>query len=210
MFFPLMIWNSYFSFSHLVCARAVSYLCFRFHREILGNLFGPVWECYVLGWSLRMCVSGGERLRECEGSQETHLCPFSVPARGLFFVLPRAIRRVKCDLLFGFHLASWTAADLITAHCVHTHKPISTLQDKQQMQILLCRVTVIQVNLRPGRDINSSVPHRWKMYTFPRHVWVPVASERVGFTPCLTSFRALSLLTQPRTETTGADWMWFD
>lgn len=35
------------------------------------------------------------------------------------------------------------------------------------MQILLCGVIVIQVNLRTAHDINSGVPHRWKVHTFP-------------------------------------------
>lgn len=171
----------------------VGVLCFRVMHEDVRR-----WKWVAQGvWGLSTSVI---------------FCACTVPGP-FFFVLPRVIGsflRVKCDLLFGFHLASWTAVDLITAHCVHTHKPISTLQDKQQMQILLCRALVTQVNLRPGRDINSSAPHRWKMYTFPRPVCVPVANERVGFAPCLTSFRPLSMLTQPRTKTTGADWMRFD
>lgn len=50
--------------------------------------------------------------------EETHF--FSCPTEG-HRELSAAVR-VKCDLLFEFHLASLTAADLITAHCVHTHK----------------------------------------------------------------------------------------
>lgn len=41
------------------------------------------------------------------------------------------------DLFVWVPFTRWTAADLRTAYCVHTHKPISTLQDKQQMRILL-------------------------------------------------------------------------
>ena len=94
--------------------------------------------------------------------------------------------------------------------CTYTQNPISTLQDKQQMQNLLCRRIVIQVNLNPGRDFNSSVAHRWKMYTFPGPVCVPVGNGLVGFMPWLTSFTPSFMLTQPRTETTGADWGLFD
>lgn len=47
------------------------------------------------------------------------------------------------------------------------------------MQLLLCRLIVTQVNLRPGHDINS-VQHRWNMYMFPRLVCVPAANERVN------------------------------
>lgn len=66
--------------------------------------------------------------------------------------------------VFRFHLARWTAADLITAYCVHTHKPISTLQDKQQMRILLCGAIVIQVNFRT--HTNGTTRHRWKERTW--------------------------------------------
>lgn len=111
--------------------------------------------------------------------------------------------RVKCDLLFGFHLASWTVVDLITARCVHTN-PSPLRRTNNRCKILLCRAIVMQVNLRPGHDINSSAPHRWKMYMFPRPVWVPVANERVGFTPCLTSFRpCLPNLAMRQQELTG-------
>lgn len=73
------------------------------------------------------------------------------------------------------------------------------------MQILLCTLIVIQVNLSPGRDINSGVPHRWKMRVFPSAFCVPVAKELVGF-----MLRPLFLLTQPHTETTGAACVPFD
>lgn len=94
---------------------------------------------------------------------------------------------MKCDLLFGFCLMSWTEVDLMTH--THTHRPISTLLDKQQMQTLLYKVIVIHVNLRLGCDINSSAAHRLHMYTFARPVCVPVDSELVGAMPCLTWFR---------------------
>lgn len=156
-----------------------------------------------------MKVRGSESV--CGLSRNPLFCacarPFRCPARSHWELT--AAMRVKCDLLFGFHLASWTAADLITAHCVHTHKPISTLQDKQQMQILLCRVIVIQDNLRTGHDINSGVPHRWKMYMFPWPVlFLWTMCERAS--RHLISFRPLSMLTQPCTETTGADCMPLD
>lgn len=35
------------------------------------------------------------------------------------------------------------------------------------MQILLCGMIVIQVNLRAAHDINSGALHRWKIHTFP-------------------------------------------
>lgn len=121
-------------------ALCVGVLCFRVVHE------------YV--WRLRWEVFRGV----CGCSRNKLFCacmrPFLRPTKS-HHELSAVVMRVKCDLLFGFHLASWTAVDLITAHCVHTHKPISTLLDKQQMQILLCGVTVIQVNLRPGHDISS-------------------------------------------------------
>lgn len=78
------------------------------------------------------------------------------------------------------------------------------------MQVLLCRVIVILVNLSFGHDINSNILHRWKMYMFPQAVCVPLANKVVGFVPCLTLFRTLFTLTQSRTETARAIQVLFD
>lgn len=83
----------------------VSYLCFRLSQTWLFSSWefcSRVRECYVFGWSARKPTF------------------FPCPTEG-HRELSAAVR-VKCDLLFEFHWASWTAADLITAHCVHTHK----------------------------------------------------------------------------------------
>lgn len=136
LFFPLTIWNSYLSFSHLVYGTRsflpllpisqrtswetvlpLALLCV----GALCSLADNAWGCTSLKASVRAALSR---------------FPFALPVSR--DELSAAVR-VKYDLLLGLHLACWTAFDLITAHCVHTHKPISTLQDKQQTQILFVR-----------------------------------------------------------------------
>lgn len=79
---------------------------------------------------MRMCAYGGERQLECLwASTQPKFC-FVVAGFGPAACFER-------DLFVWVPFTRWTAADLINAYCVHTHKPISTLQDKQQMRILL-------------------------------------------------------------------------
>lgn len=111
LFFPSMSWNSYLPFSHLVCAQAVSYLCFRFRGQRFlgmcsaGAVRGSVCVFFFFFFgNARGCL--GERLRECE---IICLCHQKLSA---------AIR-LKSDLLFGCHLVSWATFELITAPSVH-------------------------------------------------------------------------------------------
>lgn len=86
------------------------------------------------------------------------------------------------DLCVWVPFTRWTAADLITAYCVHTHKPISTLQDKQQMRILLLLLSKSTSGLICTWD-------RWKERTWTAlFLW----------TMCCSAFSTVAVLTQLR------------
>lgn len=76
-----------------------------------------------------MCACGGERQPGClrASKQPLFLSSHEVLSCG---------RGLRTWPFVWVPFTRWTAADLITAYCVHTHKLISTLQDKQQMRIL--------------------------------------------------------------------------
>lgn len=80
-----------------------------FAERFLGTCSaGVVCGSVMLRGDARGCASlearGSEGARALEKTPLVSL--LCACARPLFFVPPRVIRRVKCDLLFGFHLAS--------------------------------------------------------------------------------------------------------
>lgn len=99
--------------------------------------------------------------------------------------------------LFKFHLARWTAADLMTAYCVHTHKPISTLQDKQQMRSH-CYPSQLQdwyerqqLRQMEGVHVDSFVPGDNVLFSFvPFPPWPCLPSWDIGDRRCVARFIA--------------------